>query len=66
MTLDEIEAQIEKIRQTKWDDECAHSMEDDLHQRVLRAISVGELADPKAAAELALRTLDIEFFRWCA
>ena len=68
MTLKDIKDCIKAIEKTKWDDETAHSMEDDLHVEVLDAIASGTLKgdDAKEAAALALKTQDIDFARWCA
>ncbi len=56
-------AEIAKI--APFDDEAAHSMEDDLFQDVLRAIAGGN-ANPAELANLALTSCNIHFNRWCA
>ena len=66
MSLEDVKKAIEKIEAVSADDEAAHSYEDDLHKDVLHAIADGTAEDPKAMAELALTTVDIEFARWCA
>jgi hypothetical protein len=66
MTVDDVNASIEKIRQKADDYEAQHSMEDTLHQDVLKAIATGECDDPKALAEAALKTLEMDFMRYCA
>lgn len=66
MTVDEIKAQVARIRARAGDDEMAHMAEDELHQSVLHAIASGECDDAKASAAAALETLEIEFARWCA
>jgi len=48
------------------DDESAHSEEDTIHRDVLRAIAEGSAADPRACASEALKSLAIDFHRWCA
>ena len=66
MTINEVKARVAEIAGMIRDDEMAHSNEDDLHQAVLHAISVGECDDPAACAREALKTLDLDFERWCA
>lgn len=65
MNVQEIKDEVEAIRADASDDERAHGNEDVLHQRVLRAIADGADNAPELARE-ALRTLDIDFSRWCA
>lgn len=50
------------------DDEEGHACEDRLHTAVLRAIASGGLSGEFCGelAREALKTLDIEFARWCA
>lgn len=62
LTVEDVRNRVEAIRAKAYDDEVAHGMEDQLHQDVLRFLSVrgNELARE------ALRTLDIDFSRWCA
>ena len=66
MTIYEIEKRLKVIRATRADDEMAHSYEDALHQDVLAAIARGDCQDPAKAAKAALRTVKIDFARWCA
>lgn len=66
MTLDEIRAEVERIRGVANDYEVAHGWEDDLHQSVLAAIRDGTCEAPPAAAMIALTTRDIDFARYCA
>jgi hypothetical protein len=56
---------VEKIRKDAWDAENAHSQEDDLYDRVLRAVARGD-ENARALAREALKTNDIDFPRWCA
>jgi hypothetical protein len=65
-TVAEVEQVLATIDLVKWDDEVAHSYEDDLHRAVLRAIATGRATDPVAVAEAALRTVGVDFARWCA
>lgn len=48
------------------DPEVAHSLEDDLHGAVLKAIAEKRTQDPQGIAGAALRTLSSDFARWCA
>ena len=68
MTVDEIKERVERISRKQGDDEDAHAEEDRLHQDVLGCIANGKIPKRKAAAcaEAALKTLNIEFARWCA
>lgn len=66
MTIDDVQARIEAIRNLEGDPEAQHSMQDNLHCDVLEAIASGECADPAALAKAALETLSIKFPRWCA
>lgn len=66
MTPAEVLRRVEEIRALAWDDEVAHSREDDLHRDVLVAIAQGRATDPTALAEAALMTWKIDFARWCA
>ena len=65
ITPEWVSDEIDKIRASAWDDEAAHSAEDELRRAVLEAISKGEAEDHKLCAYLALSTCDIEFARWC-
>lgn len=66
MTIQDVQVALNNIRDSKDDDEVAHSMEDDLHQAVLLAIADGTAEEPKIMARLALESLNINFSRWCA
>lgn len=66
MTLDEVEAEVERIRGLADDDESAHGAEDDLWEKVLRTIASGYGDKPSALAAAALKTTEIDFQRWCA
>ncbi len=62
----DIEARLELIGKIAGDDEAAHAREDELHQQVLTLIAEGKCPDPLRWSELALKTQEIEFERWCA
>ncbi len=62
LTVETIRERVELIRAQADDDERAHSAEDQLHQDVLRHFAE---AGNSLAAE-ALKSLDIDFARWCA
>lgn len=65
MDIQDIKSEIEVIKHTAGDYEIAHSREDKLHCDALRAIAEGADNASELAAE-ALKTLDIEFARYCA
>lgn len=65
MNVDEVKLAVQKINDMRDDDEAAHGNEDDLHRSVLRAIAEGSPVAQELAKE-ALKTLDIDFSRWCA
>lgn len=66
MTVEFVRAAVAEIEHIGGDDERAHSHEDTLHQAVLLAIAERTCDDPQACAKEALRTLDLDFSRWCA
>jgi hypothetical protein len=66
VTVDEVEAEVARIRAMAADDEAAHSAEDDLWHRVLETIASGQGDTPWRLAKAALKTKEIEFQRWCA
>lgn len=57
--------EVSMIKGAKDDFECAHSDEDELYQKVLEEVVKG---NPRARkmAELALKTKQLDFPRWCA
>lgn len=61
-----IEIRLGYIRAIAGDPEAAHPEEDRLHRDVLRAIADGNCSEPRRCAEIALRSLQIEFPRWAA
>ncbi|WP_353854764.1 hypothetical protein [Bacillus sp. Bos-x628] len=63
MTVDDVRERVDDIRHEADNDEGAHSMEDDLYIDVLEAIANGADNPEKLAAE-ALKTKEIEFYRW--
>ena len=71
MTLDDVKKAVVHIEEIKGDDESAHSHEDELHQAVLKEIASLNPHDDLSVdaiemAKEALKTLDIDFSRWCA
>jgi len=66
MNPQEVQKRIDAIRCETEDDARAHSMEDELHQDVLRAIAEGRCDEPAECSRLALTTIDIGFARWYA
>ena len=65
MTIEEVRQAVIEIEAYGGDSERAHSAEDDLHQRVLRAVANGDSNSQELAVE-ALKTLDLQSERWCA
>lgn len=65
MTVAQIEARIAKIAAGLWDNESAHSDEDELRDDVLRAIAEGA-PDPAALAAAVRKTNDLDYARWYA
>ena len=60
---------LEEIQEAinKKDYEAAHSLEDDLFIEVLKTIALGfENIEAYELADEALKSLDIDFPRWCA
>ena len=66
MTPDDVDSAFYDIANCTHDDEKAHGLEDDLHHAVLRAIANGTATDPAECARRALKTLSLDFARWCA
>lgn len=62
LTVEAIRERVDIIRQTQDDDERAHSLEDALHRDVLMHFAE---CGSQLAVE-ALKTLDVDFARWCA
>ena len=65
MTVDEIQKEAREIaRIGEFDPEEAHSREDLMFEKVLKAIADGHPDAPSLARE-AVRSLKSEFSRWC-
>ena len=62
--LDAVTAIVEAIRQCAPIGPLAHTLEDELHQAVLRVIAEGRAEQPAAIAAEALKTTAIRFDRW--
>jgi len=65
MTLEEVKIRTANIAASQFDDEAAHSMEDDLYEDIIRSIAAGLCDDPIAVCTEAIKTKTIEFARWC-
>lgn len=65
MNIEKVAERLDEIRRYAYDDEKAHSLEDDLRSDVLRAVADGH-PDSAALAKLALTSALIPFKRWCA
>lgn len=66
MNIYDIKERLLVIANLRNDEEAAHSAEDELHQDVLRAISLGVCVDPRECAAECLKSLGIKFARHCA
>ena len=65
-TLRDARFRVEAV-QAAQDHEQAHALEDALFRDMLKSIADGDALDPPALlASVALRTLEIDFPRWCA
>lgn len=65
MEVTDVRQILTLIEANKSDDENAHGAEDELHCKVLKEIADGAANAQELAAE-ALKSLDINFSRWCA
>lgn len=67
LSLDDIRARLEAIRDVAGDDEVAHGREDSLREEFIEHVRDNP-ADSKLAekASLVLSTDEISFARWCA
>lgn len=67
MTVKDVVEEVEYIRSIAGDDEAAHGAEDDLWEKVLKAIATGQYNfTAHSLAGVALKTKEIRFARWCA
>jgi hypothetical protein len=62
VTLDEVQARVQRVRDSQRDDERAHGEEDALYTDLLRHYAANGC--PLAAE--ALKPQEITFSRWCA
>ena len=65
MTLIQAQERLARIAASAYDDEIAHSLEDNFHQDVLKEVASN---NPQSSelAKIALLTLDLDFRRWCS
>lgn len=69
MTTEIVQHRVMQVKVSMGDPESAHSMEDQLHKDVLVAIAFKDDLDEatrRALAKEALKTLPLDFPRWCA
>ena len=64
MTIKEVKIRYNKIKSIMYDDEAAHSAEDNLYMDVLQHIANGG-SDAVEIAKIALETKNLDFSRWC-
>ena len=65
MTIEEVRQAVQAVKDKSDDAEVAHGAEDALHQNVLDEIANGNPNAVELARE-ALKTIDLNFARWCA
>ena len=63
-----VEEAVADIESMAGDDEAAHTKEDQLYYEILKLIAEGALSgeDAVLCAKEALKTVEIDFARWCA
>lgn len=66
MNVHDVDRAIKEILRTAADDEMAHTLEDELYEKLLGAIAKGECDDPRECARVALTSKSVNFGRWCA
>lgn len=66
MTLKYINKRLAEIHKKHGDPELQHKIEAELYFEVLQSIAEGDCEDPKACANEALKSMQIEFARWYA
>lgn len=66
MKPEDVKDIIDRIRSMAGDPEAAHSLEDNMRDKVLHAIATGGYGEASKLADYALASSDIVFPRWCA
>lgn len=66
MNIEQIKAEVAHIESIKWDDEVAHSLEDNLHLKFIGFVAQSGPPELAAMALEVLKTKDMDFARWCA
>ena len=68
LTKKEALKMVSNIRESRYDDEAAHSMEDAFHFRFIECVSAGmyEQEELIEIANIVKSTSEINFARWCA
>lgn len=64
-SVHDVVEEVSMIKGAKDDFECAHSDEDELHVAVLKEVAAGN-PEAREMAREALKTLEIDFPRYCA
>lgn len=64
MTVADIEARVEAIKPMIYDGEKAHTMQDELYEDVLKAISERNCVHAQECAKTALKVKKLDFSRW--
>ncbi len=66
MITEEIQKRIAVIKDSEWDYEVAHGLEDKLREDFIRYVATLEIPTLAEKAKLILSTEDIDFPRYCA
>lgn len=66
MTLEEIFAKVEYIREISDDNECAHAEEDELRENFIKYVATLDIPSLAEKAKAVLKTNELNFERWYA
>jgi hypothetical protein len=66
MNIQDIRNSVDGIKEMSFDDEAAHSREDDLYYAFIVYIAKGVDVEYAEMAKEVLKTKQIDFARWCA
>ena len=66
MNLSQVKQKIDEIAASQWDDEAAHSLEDNLYFDFVKHVSEVADGELKDTALEVLKTKELDFARWCA
>lgn len=66
MNIDYIKHCVETIKSAQGDCEFAHGMEDELRKQFIQHVADGDFGELSVMAKEVLKTLDLDFPRYCA